>query len=478
MVLRKGGVYSSTVEAEIIAQAEVLVAGGGTAGVVAAIAVARGGADVMLVERSGVLGGMMTAGNAGMTKYTVHDRSQAEYRKLMGRLATDPASVQIVGGIPMEITRRLIEAGAGIGTHGEAGTYAFTAPEAFKWLLLEMMDEAGVNLLLHSMIVDVILDGATVKGVVIESKSGRQAILADKIVDCTGDGDVAARSGAPFVLGVGPDDLAAKQGTPPGTMQKMGVMFRMGNVDMETCFTFLRAHREHFRPQQFTLMGFKETHESLLRGDMCAVAITEIGTTVQLYNNPAPGVFTFCCPCYQGSGLSNTDLSRGTLEIARIVRGLVKQMKDQLPGFEDAYLMDTPEIGVRETRHIQGEYLLTAEDILSMKEFSDSIGRGGHPVDTHPVPDEIRHCKLPPRWSFAIPYRCLVPRDVDGLLVAGRCFSATHEAFGSARTTVQCMIMGEAAGVAAAMCAREKVQPRDLDVDRLRRQLTENGVIL
>ena len=479
MTWKKGGVYTRTVEAHIIDEVEVLVAGGGTAGVVAAIAAARAGANVILVERSGVLGGMITAGNAGLTKYTVHDRSQAEYRKLVGLLATDPASVQIVGGIPMEITRRLIESGAGIGTHGEPGTYVFVAPEEFKWLLLEMMEEAGVRILLHSMIVDVILDGGALRGVVLESKSGRQAILADMVVDCTGDADVAARAGAPTTTGVGPEDLAAKCGSPVGTMQPMGVMFRMGSIDMDRCFAFLKENRRYFRPQQFDLMGLEEAHESFRRGDMCTITVTdEVNYHVQIYNNPVPGVFTFCCPCFEGSGLSNADLTEGELAVAKIVRQMMKNMKEQLPGFENAFLLDLPELCVRETRRIQGEYVLGAEDILAMKEFADSIGRGGHPVDTQPVPKEIARYKLAPRWSFGIPYRCLVPKRVDALLVAGRCISATHEAAGTTRVSVQCMVTGEAAGTAAAMCIRQNVQPRDLDVSGLRKKLADNGVVL
>ncbi len=476
--LCKGMVFRQTVEAPVTEEVDVLVAGGGTAGCVAAIAAARAGAQVLLVERQGFLGGMLTAGNAGMTKFTVHESNPSEYRALMGQLATDPAAVQIVGGIPMEITRRLIAGGAAIGSHGEPGTYVFTAPEEFKWLLLEMLEEAGARLLLHSTVVDVIKERNRLRGVVIESKAGREVLLADKTVDCTGDGDVAARAGAPFVVGVGPDDLAARGGHPTGTMQAMGVMFRMANIDMQRCFQYLEQNPRHVRLQPFALMGLEEAQTCFQRGDMFTINIVGIGHGFQIYNSPLPGVFTFCCPAFTGSGLSNRDQTAGELEMVRIIRQRIREMRENLPGFEQALLMDFPALCTRETRHVQGEYVLNFEDVLRMREFPDGIGRGGHPMDIQPVPKELEGIQLPHRWYFNMPYRSLVPLEVDDLLLAGRCISATHEASGCTRPTVQCMITGEAAGVAAALCAQADTQPRCLDADVLRGRLAGQGVVL
>lgn len=156
MVLKVGTTYSRTVETTVVDETDVLVAGGGTAGCIAAIAAARNGASVLLVEGRGFLGGMMTGGNVGLTKYIVHEKNEAEYRRVWAQLATDPSSVQIVGGIPIEVTKRLIDMKAAIGTHGTRGSYVFTAQQDFKWFLLEMLKEAGVKLLLHSLIVDVL----------------------------------------------------------------------------------------------------------------------------------------------------------------------------------------------------------------------------------------------------------------------------------------------------------------------------------
>ena len=247
----KGEVVTATVPAKVIDEVDVLVAGGGTAGVIAAMAAGRQGARTLLVESTGVLGGMMTKGNAGLTKYTAHEKAPAEYRALMNTLKDDPASSQIVGGITMEMTRRLVAAGAGLATDGEPGTYVFTDPEDFKWLLLEMLQEAKVRLLFHSMIVDAVKEGDTVRGVVIESKSGREIILAKVVIDCTGDGDVAARAGAPFQLGSGPDDLVTQHGVPENTLQTMGVMFRMANIDLAKTLESTREMASRFRVQGF-----------------------------------------------------------------------------------------------------------------------------------------------------------------------------------------------------------------------------------
>ena len=479
MELAVGSTLRTEVVTTVAAEADVLVAGGGTAGCLAAVAAARGGADVLLVERRNSLGGMMTGGNAGLTKYIVHEKSQAEYRTVWRLLETDPESVQAVGGITMELTQRLIDSGAGLGTFGRAGSYVFTDQQEFRWTLLDMMEEAGVRLLLHSMVVDVITEDDAVRGVVVEGKSGRQALVGRLTIDATGDADVAAKAGAPFVLGVGPDDLAAKENDVPlGTMQQMGIMFRMANVDMARCFEYLKAHPDQFRVQPFALLSLDDACDSFLRGEMSTLNITGIGHGFQIYNTPIPGVFTFCCPSYAGDGTSTEDLTRGELALAKEIRKRVAQMRDSLTGFEKARVVDCPEICVRETRHVQGEYVLTIEDVLSDRQFEDSIGRGCHPIDIQPAPSWIRAHKLEPRWSFTIPYRCLVPLEVEALLIAGRCISTTHEASGCTRPTAQCMITGEAAGTAAALCFRRGESPRTLDHAALRAALLAQGTVL
>jgi hypothetical protein len=222
----------------------------------------------------------------------------------------------------------------------------------------------------------------------------------------------------------------------------------------------------------------EEAYESYRRGEMMTMVIEVSSHRFQIYNTPIPGVFILLTSSLKGDGLSVEDLTQAEVAISKQVRERVKALREELPGFEACFLLDCPEVGVRETRHIQGKHVLRIEDVLLGTEFPDSIGRGCHPIDVSPVPEAVRNHPLPSRWSFTIPYGSLVAKGVGNLLLAGRCISASHEAFGCTRPTVQCMVTGEAAGTAAAMCAQAGAQPGDLDIPALRRQLAAQGVVL
>jgi hypothetical protein len=188
-----------------------------------------------------------------------------------------------------------------------------------------------------------------------------------------------------------------------------------------------------------------------------------------------------CCPCVKNiDGCNVEDLTHAEIIMADMVKRWVDRISSTIPGFENIFLLDCPQMGIRETRHIQGEYLLNIMDIYEQKDFEDSIGRGGHPIDAWPRPEWLNdpETAYPPRWSFKIPYRCLVAKGKNNLLLAGRCISTTHEAFGCIRPTVQCMITGEAAGTAAALCIRENSFPKALDAKLLCNTLKNNGVRL
>jgi hypothetical protein len=479
MELKVGATYRSTVEAKVVAEADVIVVGGGTTGPAAAIAAARNGASVLLVEQRGYLGGMMTAGNAGLTDYIVHDTNPERYRAIVAQLATDPAAVQVVGGIAMEITRRLIGRGAALATSGQPGSYVFTAQQEFKRLLLDMMEEAGVRLMLHCLFVDVIKDGDAIKGIVVENKSGRQIILGKLFIDATGDGDLAAKAGAPFFVGVGPEDLSYKAGAATlGEMGGMGIMFRAGNVDLERMFQYLFANREQFVMQRLAQMTLDQCYAAFKNNEMSCFGVRGNDCNTQFYNTPLPGVVVLCCPSYNGNGLSVDDLTKGELAVTKDVWQRMDFMRANWPGFENAYLLDVPELFVRETRHIEGDYLLTIDDLHSHRQFEDSIGCGAHVLDTSHVLASLHDYEVPSRWSFSIPYCSLVPKRVDNLLVAGRCISATHEASGCIRVTTACMITGQAAGTAAALCAASGGSPHTVDGPALSRLLAEQGAVV
>ena len=478
MDLKIGSRYQTKTQAFVTDDVDVLIAGGGTAGVIAAIAAGRAGANVVLIEQRGSLGGMMTLGNAGLTKYIIHNNNQKQYREILSQLESDPASVQIIGGIPMEITNRLIENGAGLATKGKAGSYVFTSQEDFEFLLLSLAEEAGVKLLLYSQIVDVLMNEKTVRGIVVENKSGRQILLGKIVVDATGDGDVAAKAGAPFVVGIGPDDLCARDGTAVGKMDSMGVMFQMVNVNFESLLDYLEEHPNQFLVQPISLQSFSDVKASYAAGDMTTFRFVSCtGWGHQIYNHPMDGVATLCCPLYEGSGLDVKDLTQGQIHLAKDIHNSVKDLKENVPGFENAFLFHIPEIGIRETRHIHGDYVLNIEDIMTQRQFHDTIGRGSHPIDICQPVEEITDQHLE-KWYFNIPYRCLVAKNVDNVLLAGRCISATHEAYGCTRPTVQCMVTGQAAGLAAAICAKQNVSIHSLDTDVLCKKLSDDGVIL
>ena len=478
-----GDTLTMQVATPVVAEVDVLVAGGGTAGCVAALAAARQGVRVLLVERSGCLGGMMTTGNAGLTMFMKFSGADEEHTRDQETLATQPQDVQVAGGIPREIADRLIRSGVGSGNTGQAGSYVFTSSEDFKRLLFEMMAEAKVEMRLHSWVVDVLQEGDTLRGVVLESKSGRQAVLARQIIDATGDGDLATRAGVPFHLGVTPADECVQEGAKLGVMQAMGVMFKAGNVDLQRTFDWLVREPAHFQRQPFARFSLEEAKARFEKGDMATLNIlTDANTTprgFQVYNLPTPGVVTLCCPCYQGDGTDVADLTRAEVVLADMVHRWMTGIRG-LPGFEKAFLLDCPEIGVRETRHIQGDFLLTIRDIYNQVEFPDRIGRGSHPIDSYPRPKWISDpaTAYPPRWYFHIPFRALLAKGKANLLLAGRCMSATHEAFGCIRPTVQCMITGEAAGTAAALCVQRACELRELPIADLQSTLVKQGVLL
>jgi hypothetical protein len=478
-----GETIHCTVEIPVVDTADVLVVGGGTAGCLAALAAARNGASVILVERYGHLGGMMTFGNAALTMYMKFSGQPEDHDKAQEALRDCPEDVQIVGGIVKELSDRLISSGTGIGNYHQAGSYIFTSSEDFKRLLFDVLAEAGVKLRLHSWAVDVVKMDSAVSAVVLESKSGRQAVSAKMIIDATGDGDVCVKAGVPYELGVTAEDLCAKAGAKLGEMQVMGVMFKVGNVDLQATFDWLEDNPEQYRMQGVARFPLQEARAHFERGEMATFNLQVKNgppASFQIYNLPTKGVVTLCCPCFRGDGTSVEDLTRAEVVMASMVHRWLGNIRAEIPGFENGFLLDCPQIGVRETRHIQGEHVLDIEEVYHQADFPDGIGMGAHPIDTNPRPDWLKaHTAYPPAWFFRIPFRSLIAKGVDNLMVVGRCMSATHEASGCIRPTVQCMITGEAAGTAAALCVKDQhANVRELPTATLRAALQAQGVVL
>lgn len=474
-----GQKIKKTREIVVSDSADIVVVGGGSAGVIAAIAAARNGADVLIVEKNGYLGGLMTAGNMGLTTYIVHEKDSSKHDEIMDDLSKRPEYVHVVGGIPMEITRKLGKIGGAVLTNGQPGTYVFSSQGEFKWLLMDMALKAGVRFLFHTMLTDVIKDNKKIDGIIIENKSGCSMIIAKQFIDATGDGDLAYLSDVPYFKGVGKEDIVYKEDKKTlGSMGVFGVMFRLGNINMDKCLKYLGTHKNEFSIQRIANQSYEKVLENHNKKQMTCfgILVKEIGN-IQIYNTPMKGVYIIGCPCVAGDGTNATDLSNGEVKLSKEVMRFTKALM-KIPGFENACIVDIPEIGVRETRHIYGDYLLTIDDIMSMKTYKDTIGLGSHPIDINPRPSYMKDELLPERFYYNIPFSSLIARNINNLLLAGRCISCTHEASGCTRVTVQCMITGEASGTAAALCIRNNTNPRNLDINILKKKLKLQNVKL
>lgn len=450
-------------ETPVAMAVDVVVVGGGPAGLIAALAARRARADTLLIERYGYLGGLLTGG-----------------------FVTKPQA-PVVGGIPEEVFERAIELGGARGNlryrlRDGACTYFMSPidPGTMKRVAFEMVEEAGVKLVLHSLVTGPVAEGDEVKRVIVESKSGRQAVLADAVVDASGDADVAARAGAPCEVGRRED----------GAAQPMSMMFRMGNVDINKLVEYAKNNLEDFTFTYYPEFEGPVPEESqglniVLEGFM---RLQERAAEEMGYERPRVGlnvktgigvgdVFINATRITEGVATDVQDLTDAEIEVRKQVQECVDLLVGYVPGFEGSYLMDTPaEIGVRESRRIVGEYTLTLDDILERREFDDVVAKSYGVIDIHEPGG--RGLRFEAIEEYQIPYRCLVPRNIERLLVAGRCVSCDHEALGTLRTIPTCMYTGQAAGAAAALSAKLNTMPRVLNVSELQKTLVEQRAVI
>ena len=431
-------------------EVDVLVVGGGPAGVGAALAAARNGADTLVVDQFNCLGGVSTAGGHGHI---------CRYDEIgTGR--------RIVGGIADEIARRVAEAGIGIRT-----SYGvWFEIEGLKLLLDRMAEESGVDVLYYTFFCDTLVaDGAAVGGI-IQNKTGRQVIRARRVIDCTGDGDAAFRAGCPFEIGRPSDHRC----------QPVTLMFTIGGVDRDRVRQFRQDYRRS-NPDDTEPWKMQRLYaEAIARGDMRPFQTGNMGWWWTPTRPDQVGVnFTHVIHV---DATKAEDLTRATVEARRQAYETIEVYRKYVPGMERCYMVSTPNtIGIRESRRILGEYVLTEDDVKGRREFADNVCYGSFFVDIHCIdgPGMDPTTWRPPKgFKYHIPYRILVPRGVENLLTAGRCVSCTHVALGSIRVMVPCLGMGEAAGTAAALSLAGNVTPRALDVATLQARLREQGGIL
>jgi hypothetical protein len=429
---------------------DIIVVGGGLTGVAAAVAAAREGADVLLIERYGYAGGMATAGlvNPFMPSY---------------KWDTWKDGAEVIGGIFQEMLDRLDAEDALMREEPARGRTAPPKPriwggntafdsEALKWIIDAMLEEAGVDVRFHTFAHEVMIDGERIGAIRTASKSGVEEFSANVFVDTTGDADLACRAGVPTTYGRKSD----------GKPQTITLMFRMGDLDMD-------AIAEHGLPQGAYQQAMKEG-KLKHGGKRVLVAFGYPGEAVSFNQNELQGF----CP------VDADDLTGAEIEGRKAVRELVHWLRENAPGFERCRVEQiAPQVGIRESRRIVGEFVLDWEHLLDLERFEDTVACGAYPVDIHdPEGEETPMRKLPEGEWYDIPYRAFLPRGCENLLVAGRCLSATHEAAASVRIMPICTAMGQAAGIAAAQAAAGDGRVAVVDISAVRSRLRQSGAFL
>ncbi len=472
---------------------DVLVAGGGTAGSIAAIAAARAGARTCLIDAAGHLGGTCLA----LANITPFHNSRG-----------DP----VVGGLAQELVERIAaRGGAREKSHlpnpaGIGGSFTPVDPDVMKLVLFEMADAARAELWLHSVLVDALADDGRVSGVRVHNKSGMHELRAKVVVDATGDADVAVRAGAAYV-----------QDTPEAALNAT-LLFRVAGVATGTFIADARRapHKIVLLSDPYLREVRKLSPEEIMRdvhdiydcpyiylanlvrdyvprADWSTWEITSADRSgwgrlkpfaARFSIMPLPhrrDIVTLNATSITFDATDGAQRSRAEFEGQRQIQLALEVLRRYIPGFSNCFLHAVnPAVSVRASRRIVGQYELTRDDVERGARFPDAIARGAYPMSVQSAtqPGLRQHLFVRGGGDYDIPYRCLVPRAIDGLLVAGRCLAATREAIGSARMGAQCMAYGHAAGAAAALAAGSNVAPRAIDVKTLRRALREQHAIV
>jgi len=447
-------------ELPIYRDVDVLVVGAGPAGIGAAICAARNGAKTFVFDSAGCVGGQATNGLVGpfMTVYDAKSEKQiikGIFEEIVDRM------IKIGGAIhPSEVRSGSSRAGFYLIGHDHVGPFDH---EALKIVASDMILEAGAELLLHTQFVDVLMEDDKIAGVIIANKDGMSIIRAKIIIDCTGDADVAARSGVKYELGRVED----------GNMQPATLFFRVCNVDTERLTAHIKEHEDEIRPFygpfSWLIREKQEEWGDVPRAEVC------------LFESPEPGEYRLnVTRILDIDGTKAEDLTKAELEGLKQVHKVFDFMKKHAVGFENAKFMGTAStIGIRETRHIEGLYKLTVDDVKNCRVPEDTIAVMATNMDTHNKNDPGgTYYTLENGPYFGVPYPCLVAKGVNNLLVAGRAISADAMAGAAIRMIPCCLVFGQAAGTAAAHAIKDNKLPAEVDVKKLRETLKEQGAYL
>jgi len=433
-------------ETTVLGEYDVVVLGGGPAGIAASVAAARAGRSTLLIERYGFLGGMGTA--AGVTNFCgLHANVHGDIR-------------QVVHGVADDLLSRIAHLGGLNEPHALFGKTVAQAYDtaAYKIAADDLMLSAGVHVLFHALAAGVVMESAQrVKALLIETKSGRRAVLAHAFIDCSGDGDLAAWAGAPYEKGDG-----------AGNMLYPSTMFRINGIDPQRAGKAWEAIPKLMLEAE-TAGRYKFPRKTPIVRPQKSGIEWRVNLT-QLANA-------------QGNAMDGTDaqeLSDAEMLGRRQIASVANFLRE-VPGFEQSYIVDiAPQVGIRETRRVQGRYVLTESDVLDCASFDDTIGVNGWPLELHLKGDvEFRWPKIPESRGFNhLPYRMTVPVGLDNLWVAGRCASMSHEAQSAARVTGACFVMGQAAGTAAHLALKSNVDAASIEIPALQARLEADGAWL
>lgn len=446
---------------------DVIVIGGGTAGLIAGIAAARGGAQTLIVERGGFLGGNAATG-----------------MNLGGFFDAD--GVQVVRGIPQEFVDRALQLGEGRGHiffHDMDRWISSTAsidPEAYKRIALEKVQAAGCHVWLYTTFIQGLVEAGKVASVQVATKDRPINLTAKVYVDASGDADLAASVGVPYERGGGT------------RQQAVTCMFRLSHVDRSTVERFIqeKINTDGKTPWTFENAPLRASHRYWtpwrIFPEYAAIFPRQFG----IYYHGRPGEIFVNCTHTPLETLEPDDITASTARLHGQAVEILDFLRGHVPGFERATMTQVYDLGIRESRRIVGDYTLTVEDMVTQREFEDVVAMGAYPPDLHDAHgggiliNAKGWCRMHPEIGipknpgYQIPFRSLLPQGIDNLLVAGRCISATFEAQSGARGMGPCGATGQAAGTAGALAVHRDVPPRALEVHAIQEILLESGVYL
>jgi len=449
---------------------DVVVIGGGSAGISAAVSAAKNGAKTLLVESGSMVGSDLLAG-----------------LPIDGCLSS--RGEWIVKGFAQELFDECKKMGGYIGDFSDRRALYMVAvdPEIMNVAIIELLSRYGVETLLYTFAETVVMDGEEVKGVMAVNKSGKIMISAKVFIDCTGDGDIAVAAGADYEIG-----------SKTGELQPVSMVFRMAGVDTERLLRFIVEHPEN--------VGLAENPIINKTKEECARELYELGLPKVFFEGSGPMLSEAIArgdiyPCsmlaiipvsmdrkevaINSTRLSGVNaiypkqLSDSLFDLTEQVKICAAFLKKCVPGFEHAVFSGlAPKIGVRETRRIMGEYVLSEEDILEGRKSEMGIGKGGHELDIHGAAKNHERKQIKDAGSYDIPYGCIIPKGIANMFIAGRCISSSRGAHSSARVMGTCMATGQAAGTAAALSVKNEKAIRNISIDALREILREQGAVL